>query len=233
MAFAASGADVPLGAAAEVQINLCSEPAEIARALKLSRSGAPREAWYFDNAALDNFARGALFRLRTSEGEPELTLKAAGQDCAKVPPALLPGGSAKCEYDVHGASIVGAVSVTRVLDKVQAGGLLDGSIALADVLSEAQVRYLREGLSAWPLAPGLKRLGPARIEAWRAPGAKFSVEVWRLPSGKRYIELSQKTTAGKAQHLQSQLLGTLAASGVRACADQHSMAAEKLRDYLR
>jgi hypothetical protein len=233
VAAMASEAAVPAGAAAEVQINLCSEPAEIVRALKLAPSGNPREAWYFDNASLDHFNKGALFRLRTGSGAAELTLKAAGQDCETVPSALLPKGVAKCEYDVHGASIVGAVSVTRELDKAQARGLLDGSIALADVLGEAQVRYLRERLSAWPLASGLQRLGPARIKAWRADGGRYLVEVWQLPSGKQYTELSQKTKAGNARRLHSQLLDMLAARGVRACPDQRSLAGEKLRDYLR
>jgi hypothetical protein len=173
-----------------------------------------------------------LFRLRTGAGAPELTLKAANQDCAKVPAALLPKGAAKCEYDVHGTSVVGAVSVTRLLDDTQARGLLDGSLPLADALGEPQLRYLREGLSAWPLPSALQRLGPARIEGWRAARKRWVVEVWRLPSGKRYIELSQKTRDSEAGQLQAKLLDMLAARGVRTCADQQSMAGEKLKDYL-
>jgi hypothetical protein len=218
---------------AEVQVNLCSPVADVVRALALSPAGKPREAWYFDTASLDLFARGALFRLRTGAGAPELTLKAAGQDCAKVPPALLPKGAAKCEYDIHGTSVAGAVSLTRTLEPAQARGLLDGTVALADLLSAAQVRYLRDGLAVWPLAAGMRRLGPARIEGWRAPGGKYVVEEWQLPSGKRYVELSQKAPLGEAQRLQAQLMVLIAARGVQACPDQGSMAGEKLRDYLR
>jgi hypothetical protein len=235
LALAATAADAaaPPEAGAEVQINLCSEPDAIARALELAPSGKPREAWYFDNAALDHFGKGAVFRLRTGAGTQELTLKAANQDCAKVPAALLPKGAAKCEYDVHGSSVVGAVSLTRTLDPAQARKLLDSPAELPDLLSEAQVRYLREGLSAWPLASGMQRLGPARIESWRAAGKHYVVEVWSLPSGKRYIEMSQKTDAGNARRLQARLLDMLAAHGLRACPDQNSMAGEKLADYLR
>jgi hypothetical protein len=87
MAGAAYGADearppakLPPRASAEVQINLCGEPGQIAKALAMRADSRRREVWYFDTRTLALFDRGAVFRLRVGDGPAELTLKAARQD---------------------------------------------------------------------------------------------------------------------------------------------------------
>jgi len=219
---------------AEIQINLCSEPEAVIRALDLQPAGAaPREAWYFETAELTLFRRGAVFRLRFTDRERELTLKAADQDCARVSPALLPRGEGKCEYDLHGADFKGAVSVSRNLDERTVRELLDGTTPLAAALSEAQIRYLREGLSAWPLPPGVERLGPVRIQAYRPKDRRFVVEMWQLPDGARYTEISQKADVADARRRGSELEEALARAGVALCSDQSSQAGNKLRALVR
>ncbi len=221
-------------ARAEIQINLCAPPEAIVRALALQPDGAgPREAWYFESANLAHHRGGAVFRLRLGARERELTLKVADQDCARIDRALLPPAEGKCEYDLHGADFKGAVSLSRELDEPAVRDLLDGRMPLADALSPAQVRYLREGASAWPLAPDIRRLGPVRIEAYRPVDRSFVVELWQLPGGERYAEISQKTTAAEALGRRPALEATLARAGVTACADQSSQAADKLRTMLR
>jgi len=218
---------------AEVQINLCSEPGQIISALQLVRKKArPREVWYFDTAGLDLFRRGILFRLRSMGRKHELTLKVENQECARVNPELLPAGLAKCEYDLRGAQSVGAMSISRILDERQARGLLEGQSVLADLLSPAQVRYLREGAAVWPLPPGLKRLGPARIETYHRKGQSFDVELWQLPSGRRYAEISQKSSLEAARHVQSDLEDLLTRNRVKLCPDQGPQAGGRLEDLL-
>jgi hypothetical protein len=218
---------------AEVQINLCSEPGQIITALQLVRKEArPREIWYFDSAGLDLFRRGVLFRLRSTGRKHELTLKVGNQECGRVNPELLPIGLAKCEYDVHGAHSVGAVSISRTLDESQVYRLLEGQVELADLLSPAQVRYLREVADVWPLTPGMKRLGPALIETYHRKGRPFDVELWQLPSGRRYAEISQKCRLEDASRVQAELEEMLDRKKVNLCPDQGALAAERLKDLL-
>ncbi len=234
---AAAGADAPLAsgaAGAEVQINLCAEPAEIVRALALhAESGTPREAWYFDTPDLALFRRGLVFRLRLTGRGAELTLKAADQDCKQVPPALLPGREGKCEYDLHGSDFKGAVSLSRRLDEATSRALLGDRVPLEKTLSARQERYLREGVSVWPMPPGLQRLGPVRIQAYRSKTEKPVVEVWELPSGTRFVEISEKARVDDALRRRSELEKRLANAGVKVCADQSSQAGAKLRELAR
>ena len=221
-------------ARAEIQINLCAAPETIVKGLALQPDGVgPREVWYFESADLAHHRGGVVFRLRLGARERELTLKVADQDCARIDAALLPPAEGKCEYDLHGADFKGAVSLSRELDEATVRALLEGRLPLADALSAAQVRYLREGTSAWPLAPDIKRLGPARIDAYRPADRRFVVEFWQLPSGNRYAEISQKASAADAVRRRPGLEAELARAGVAACADQSSQAADKLRALLR
>ena len=218
---------------AEVQINLCSEPRQIIAALHLERKGAQsQEVWYVDTPGLDLFRQGVMFRLRITDRKSELTLKVANQDCAKVNSALLPADQSKCEYDVRGAQSVGAVSVTRILDDRQVHGLIEGRLALADLLSPAQIRYLQEVVALWPLVPGLKCLGPAQVETYHRKGRPFVVELWQLPSGRHYEEISQKSSLKDAPRLNSALEGLLSHTKVQLCPDQGSQTGSRLKEFL-
>jgi len=107
-------------ARAEVQIELCSPLPDIERSLKLRPDGDPFEVWLFDDAALTLFERGVRIRLRTKGKHAELTVKVANQDCARIDPKMVPPKIGKCEFDVHGASMAGAVSLSRNLsDKAE------------------------------------------------------------------------------------------------------------------
>lgn len=219
---------------AEVQINLCGDEQQVAAALGLKATAErPTEAWYFDSTDLANHARGVVYRLRLGDGPPALTLKVASQDCAKVPAPLLPRGQGKCEFDLHGDALVGAVSLDHDLGAEQAQALIAGALPLADALGEAQARYLREETGAWPVAAATRPLGPVYIRAYRAAGQRFVVEAWRLPGGERYLEISEKTDAAEAMQLRDALRATLAAAGVAACADQSSQAGSKLRALVK
>jgi hypothetical protein len=218
---------------AEVQINLCSEPRQVITALKLKRQDAKSgEVWYFDTAKRVLFKRGVLFRLRITSRKSELTLKVANQDCAKVNPELLPAGRSKCEYDLHGAHLAGSVSVSSIMDDRQVRGLIEGRLALADLLSPAQIRYLQEGAAVWPLPSGLKRLGPARIETYRRKSQLFDVELWELPSGRRYLEISQKSRLEDARRVQTELEEVLARKQLQLCPDQESQTGGRLEELL-
>jgi hypothetical protein len=226
----ARSGEMPAAARAEIQINLCSEPERIVSALKLRAEGAsPRRAWYFDTPGLSLHRRGLLFRLRLTAKAPELTLKVADQDCGRIAPDLVPKRDGKCEYDLHGEDMKGAVSISISLDERTADDLIAGRTSLAEVLSPAQVRYLRKATSAWPLPAGIERFGPARIQPYRAQGEPFVVEMWELPGGERYTEISRKASAADALRLRAALEQTLVRSGIAACQDQSSQAGAKLR----
>ena len=82
---------------AEIQVNLCGDPARIIERLQLKAHASVRAVWYFDTPDLALRARGIVFRLRDNREGADLTLKAAGQECATVPSALLPRAEGKCE----------------------------------------------------------------------------------------------------------------------------------------
>jgi hypothetical protein len=216
-----------------VQINLCSEPSQVINALRLVRKDANlHEIWFFDTAGVDLFKRGIIFRLRSVGRQYELTLKVGNQECGRVNPELLPAGQAKCEYDVHGAQSIGAVSISRTLDESLVRGLLEGQVALVDVLSPAQVRYLRESSAVWPLPAGLQHLGPARIESYRRKGKPFVVELWQFPSGRSDLKISQKSRLEDARRIQSELEEMLDRKMVKLCPDQGALAAGRIKDLL-
>jgi len=218
---------------AEVQINLCSEPKQIARALTLQpAAGGATQAWYFDSAALELANRGVVVRLRLRPDDTELTVKIADQDCARPPAAAIAKADGKCEYDLHGPALKGAVSLSRSLNAAQAQDLLAGPRSLAAMLSPAQVAYLREVVRAWPLPDALETLGPVQIQSYRTPGRPFVVETWRLPSGRGFAELSQKTGFEDARTLHATLVDMLKRSSVRVCEDQGSQARIKLEDLV-
>lgn len=217
---------------AEVQINLCSAPRQIIEALHLERKGAkPQEVWYVDTPGLELFRKGIMFRLRLKERVSELTLKVANQDCAEVNPGLLPPDQAKCEYDVRGVHVVGAVSVTRILDDGQARGLIEGRLALADLLSRTQIRYLQEVVALWPLVPGLTCLGPAQVETYHKKGQPFVVELWQLPSGRHYEEISRKSSLKDAPRVNATLEEILSRNKVQLCPDQGSQTSSRLKEF--
>lgn len=231
-AFVLTTFAAPAARNAEVQINLCATPDAAARSLQLEPMGAAFEAWYFETADLALFRQGVLFRLRLKAHGAELTLKVANQDCIAIAPVLLPPRVAKCEYDVHGDHVAGAVSITTSLDDEQVNQLSTSPAALTDLLSAAQVAYLRDR-DVLPLAAPLLRLGPVRIQGYRRKGDAFVVEAWQLPAGQPYLEISQKTSLANAAHVHEQLTARLGRNDIDVCADQGSQAGAKLRQLLR
>lgn len=239
LAFAASAAAVgaepptPPTVRTEVQINLCAAPELIERALDLRPTGPALEVWLFDDDALTLFERGLRFRLRVAADDSELTLKVAVQDCARLPAGLVPPGEGKCEYDIHGPTSTGAVSLSRSVSASASRDLLAGRVPLTEVLSAAQVRYLREVAGAWPLPRGVRPLGPQRIVSYEATGKPYGVEVARLPSGAAYIELSRKVPTAEAAQARDALVDELARAGVAVCTDQSALTLGRLRSLLR
>jgi hypothetical protein len=218
---------------AEIQINLCGEPRQITQALHLEAGrGKQRTVWYFDTLALALFERGLVFRLRTDADGAELTLKHADQDCSKVDPDLLPAGAGKCEFDMHGADMKGAVSLNRTLTVAAARELSAGQASLARMLSEGQLRYLSADARLWPLPDGLRVWGPVRLQSYRVRDGDFAVDLWELPDGKRYAEASRKVPATEVKAQRAALERVLAQAGASVCADQSSQAADKLKRLI-
>jgi len=226
----------PAGAAAsrraEVQVSLCGEPDAIERALDLKPRAAPYRTWLFDDDALALHERGLRLRLRVRADGAELTLKAADQACTALEPALVPKRQGKCEYDVHGDKMTGAVSISVALDAQTAEALVAGRVPPAEALSEAQVRFLREATSAWPLPPGLRALGPIANRVLATPGGRYDVDAQQLPDGRQFVEISAKVPVSQAPATQRALHARVERAGVTMCADQAGQAGTKLRALL-
>lgn len=218
---------------AEIQIALCSEPEQIVQALDLAPRERSGQTWLFDDDALTLFGRDLRFRVRASESGNELTLKAAVDDCANVPRALIPPKRGKCEHDVHGDKVTAAVSLSTHLYDSDTRKLLSGRLALGDALSAPQVRYLTEAAKLWPLPPAIRPLGPIEVTSYRARDKPYDVDVSRLPSGERFVEISRKVPLADAATARSSFDDDLARRGVTVCADQSAQAVNKLRALLR
>ena len=220
-------------AQAEIQIGLCAPADEIVQALGLR----PHEAitvWQFDDAALTLFERGLRLRLRVAaDGRSVLTLKVADQDCARLDRKLVPPAEGKCEYDVYGNGMAGAVSLNLRLGTISTRDLLAGRVTPAQVLSPSQVRYLREVVGIWPLPGGIRKLGPMRVQTYRSNGKPGDVDISQLPDGEQFAEISRKVPKEDARQTMGAMEADLARAGVEMCADQTSQAVNKLRILVR
>ncbi|MEO8305588.1 MAG: hypothetical protein ABI724_15855 [Betaproteobacteria bacterium] len=223
----------PPNARVDIQLSLCSPPEQVESALHLQRRGAPLEVWLFDDPALSLFERGLRFRLRLTKGQAELTVKVANQDCAKLALGLVPSGEGKCEYDIHGTTMAGAVSLSRSLDASATRDLLGGQLPLAEALSATQIHYLRSMVGVWPLPAGVRALGPQQVASYGAKGKPYGVDVSQMPTGAPYVEISRKVPAVDATRLYEALVSELTLAGVTICTDQSSQAGNKLRSLKR
>jgi hypothetical protein len=222
------------GARAEIQLGLCAPSDRIVQALALRPTATPIKVWLFDDAALTLFGRGVRLRLRVAaNGRSEFTLKVAEQDCARLERGLVPPGEGKCEYDVHGTSMAGAVSLTRHLSATNTNELVAGRVAPAQVMSPAQIRYLYEVVRIWPLSTGIHALGPMHLRAYRTPNKRYDVDISQLPDGVEYAEISRKVPVADATRAKETMEADLSRVGVGVCADQSSQAVNKLRSLLR
>jgi len=214
----------------EVQIGLCAQPEAAVRALSLRPRGEPLQVWLFDDPDLTVFARGLRFRLRVTGDDSELTLKVANRSCDEA----IPAHEGKCEYDMHGDTVTGAVSLTRALDAAQTRDLLSGRLPLADAMSPAQIAYLRDAVKVWPMSARVRPLGPVDVQRYRGKpfGASYDVDISTLPGGARYIEISRKVAVADAQRARAKLESDLARADVPACEDQTAQAQNKLRSLL-
>jgi hypothetical protein len=217
---------------AEIQVALCGQPDAIERALELVPRGPDYETWLFDDADLSMLQRGLRIRLRVKPKDSELTVKIAAQDCGALAPGLVPKKEGKCEFDVHGEHIEGVVSLTRTLDASAVQGLIAGRKPMAQALSAAQVRYLRQRAGAWPLPTDLRALGPIANRVLETPDKIYDVDLSRLPGGEQYLEISIKVPRDDVGRARTALAIRLAQSKVEVCADQAGQAATKLRQLL-
>jgi len=231
-ALAAPSGSVP-APRAEVQVELCTPFADIERSLKLRPDGDPIEVWLFDDAALTLFERGLRVRLRAHGKHGDLTVKIANQDCSRIDAKMVPPKEGKCEFDVHGASMSGTVSLSRHLSRKKWKDLVAGRVATADVLSPVQIAYLRDVAKIWPLPTDLRALGPKQSRAYAMQDKSYEVDVSKLPSGEQYVEMSHRVPVAEAQTARAALDAMLARSGVTVCADQAGQAANKLKLMLR
>lgn len=220
------------GEVVDIQFSLCDTPAQIERALDLRRKGAAINVWLFDNAALQLFGSGLRLRLRETKRGAELTLKAADQDCANLPPGTVPTDEGKCEYDQHGTTIAGALSLTRALDARTARALSTGTEPLTGQLSAAQRRFLQGVPGAWPLPSDIRVLGPTRVVSYRTRSKLYAVDISELPGGERFIEISRKVARTDAARARDRFVSDLNEAGVAVCADQSAQAINKLRALL-
>lgn len=231
-AQAAPSAASKSGPRAEVQMGLCAPQADIERAFGLHQREAPYEVWQFDDAALTLLGHGLRLRLRIQAAKSELTLKIADQKCDALPPDLVPRGEGKCEYDVYGAQPAGAVSLNKTLDAGTTRDLVGGRLAVAQALTPAQVRYLRDVVHFWPLPADLLSLGPIKAHVYRTKDKTYDVDVHVMPDGERYAEITRKVPIAEAQPAFQALKEYVARAGIPECTDRSGQAANKLRALL-
>jgi len=219
---------------AEVQIGLCASTDKVVQALDLRPHGAPITVWQFDDPALTLFGNGLRLRLRVAaDGHSVLTLKVADQDCARLDPKLVPQGEGKCEYDVYGNNMAGAVSLNIRLGTKRTSDLLAGRVTPAEAMSPTQVRYLRDVVGIWPLPGNIRKLGPMQVQTYRTKGKVEDIDISQLPDGEQVAEISRKVPLGDASQTMGAMEADLSRAGVEMCADQSSQAANKLRSLLR
>lgn len=229
VALALNAAHATPPARMEIQVALCGTPESIARALDLRPREAAYRTYLFDDAALTLLGHGLRLRLRVRAAGGELTLKAADQTCDALPAGLVPRREGKCEHDLHGDQVAGAVSLTKALDTGATADLVVGRVPVAGALSLAQARFLREAAGVWPLPAGLRALGPIENAVYSTRDRRYDVDVQRLPGGQVYAEVSEKVPLARGTGARRELEARLARAGVEVCADQAGQAGNKLK----
>lgn len=209
---------------AEVQIGLCEPVETLERKLALQPRSPAYDTWLFDDSTLSLLGHGLRLRLRATADHPELTLKAAVNDCDDIRLAKREG---KCELDVYGGKASATLSLTTALRATAAQDLAAGRTALAQALSDAQASYLRDAAHVWPLPSGLRPLGPIATRTYAS--GRYEIDVTTLPDGTRYAEISIKVPAADMARAQGKLEALLRDAGVEVCSDQQGQAADKLR----
>ena len=212
---------------AEIQVLLCEPPATLTSKLGLRERGAPYETWHFDDASLTLLDRGVRLRLRTARDGGTLTLKVAKQDCKALPRNAVPSGEGKCEYDMYGETISGAVSLSRKLDAATTRDLIARKVDVAALLSPAQASFLRDVVKAWPLPADLRAFGPIANRVYAA--SSYDVDISTLPDGHGYAEITDKVPLDRAKEEYGKLTRYLAKAGVEVCASQEGQAAAKMK----
>ena len=215
---------------AEIQVALCEPVAALERKLDLRARGAPYETWLFADDALALLDRGLRLRLRTKPDGGELTLKVSKQDCNALPRDAVPKGEGKCEIDVHGDVAEGAVSLSRTLDAATTRNLVSRKVDVTTLLSEAQVRFLRDVAKSWPLPSNLRPLGPIANRVYAA--RRYDVDIGTLPDGKHYAEIADKVKLENLTEERKELMRRLERADVQVCADQAGQAADKMKRLL-
>ena len=214
---------------AELQILLCEPVDVLERKLALRPRGAAYETWLFDDPTLFLVNHGMRLRLRVRAEGSELTLKVAAQDCHALAPGLVPRREGKCEFDVHGGKLEGVVSLTRSLTSGATRELLGRRTPVAQALSAAQSRFLREVTGVWPLPADLRPLGPIANRVYVTKGQAYDVDITTLPDGARYAEIATKVALADIETARRSLESHLANAGVNVCSDQSGQAAAKLK----
>jgi hypothetical protein len=228
----AAAADAAPVARAEVQIGVCAPLPDVVAALNLRAPGPVTTTWLFDDAQLSLLTRGLRLRLRIDAGSADLTLKVADQDCARLPATAIPAGQGKCEMDLHGATMTGAVSLSQPLSRARAEALVAGATRVQDALSPAQVSFLRDVEGGGPLPTTLLPLGPLAITTQQAADRSYAVDITTLPGGEQYLEVTRKVRVDRAEPTRHRLEQALTRAGVALCADQAGQAAVKMRKLL-
>jgi hypothetical protein len=216
---------------AEIQVAMCEPAAALERKLDLRPRGAPYETWLFDDDALALLDRGIRLRLRVRADGGELTLKVAKQDCSTLSSGAIPPGEGKCEIDVHGDVAEGAVSLSRTLDASATRSLVSRTVDVTTLLSDAQVRFLRDVARSWPLPGDLRPLGPIANRVYAA--RRYDVDLSTLPDGQGYAEISDKVPLERIKKARQKLDRYLAHADVKVCADQAGQAAAKMKRLLK
>ena len=212
---------------AEIQILLCEPAASLESKLGLRTRGAPYETWHFDDASLTLIERGIRLRLRTTKDGGNLTLKVTKQDCKALPRNAVPKAEGKCEYDMYGETISGAVSLSRTLDSATTRDLIERKVDVVSLLSPSQVSFLRDVVKTWPLPADLRPLGPIANRVYSA--SKYDVDVSTLPDGQSYAEITDKVPLDRARGEYDKLTRYLAKAGVGICPSQEGQAAAKMK----
>lgn len=235
----ADAADEPGAPRAEVQVSVCSPPDAVVRSLGLRPdASAPQAVWFFDTPAHDLEQRGVRLRLRRTAEGGDLTVKLGAQDCSQMAAADAVPRSAKCEVDVRAGSRDGALSLRREVTAGEVAALGAAAPASGPGLAAAlhasldaqQHAALRAAFGpAWRAPASMRRIGPASITAYRAPGRKFAVEFWQLPNGEVAGEASRKVDEPRAGATLSQMQAALRHAGVALCEEQVSQSARLLR----
>lgn len=190
------------------------------RAMTLNEDTAQvRILYFYDTLQLDLFNAGVALRARLVKGDKDdSTVKFRQVDATNIAEEWRRLKGFKLEADCVGDRVICSASLTGPQKRREITDVANGKRPIEKLFSKNQETFFAEFYKGTVDFGKLHVLGPIRVLRWKLKQKGFAheltLEEWRLPDGEDLVEVSIKTSPGKASQAQKDFDEHLRARGL-------------------